>query len=178
MVIWLTGLSGSGKTTLAKALRELLSPACPGLVMLDGDDVRAAFGDGLGHREKDRVVQVTRVQRLAKMLSDQDLVVIVALVYANGDLLDWNRAHISEYFEIHVNASLETVSGRDTKGLYAAALRGEKTDVYGVDIPIWTPNSPDLTVNADKREDPIVVAQRVVASAPRLAALIEGGNRA
>ncbi|SVE45215.1 uncharacterized protein METZ01_LOCUS498069, partial [marine metagenome] len=87
----------------------MLTPVCKRLVLLDGDTVREAFGDGLGYRQEDRIVQVTRVQRIAKLLADQDLVVIVALVYANADLLHWNRAYIPNYFEIHVKASFETV---------------------------------------------------------------------
>jgi adenylylsulfate kinase-like enzyme len=108
MVLWLIGLSGSGKTTLANALKERLGPRFAGLVVLDGDQVRAAFGDGLGHAPEDRVVQVTRVQRLARLLSDQGLVVIVALVYQNPALLSWNRDQIQNYYEVHIDCSLET----------------------------------------------------------------------
>jgi adenylylsulfate kinase-like enzyme len=175
MVIWLTGLSGSGKTTLARALHQRIGRTSDRLVLLDGDCVREAFGDGLGHREKDRVVQVTRVQRMAKLLADQDLVVIVALVYANPELLLWNRTNLRDYFEVHVKASLATVTARDGKGLYAAALHGEKTDVIGVDIPAWEPTSPDLVIDADNPEEPAAMADRVVAAIPGLIKLVEVG---
>ncbi len=56
MVIWLTGLSGSGKTSLAEALHHFLSPTYKNLVLLDGDAVRKSFGDGLGYREEDRIL--------------------------------------------------------------------------------------------------------------------------
>ena len=75
MVIWLTGLSGSGKTTLCNSLWDLLKPDLPQLVLLDGDAIRSALGERLGYKEPDRVVQITRIQNLAKMLSDQGLVV-------------------------------------------------------------------------------------------------------
>jgi len=175
MVIWLTGLSGSGKTSLAEALYHFLNPAYKNLVLLDGDVVRKSFGDGLGYREEDRILQVTRVQRIAKLLSDQDLVVIVALVYANANLLEWNRVHIPNYFEIYVKASLDTVTLRDSKGLYQAALRGEKTDVVGIDIPLWEPVSPDLVIDADHSEKPAVLARRVASAIPRFTRIAEVG---
>jgi len=65
--------------------------------------VREAFGDGLGYREEDRIVQVTRVQRIAKLLADQDLIVIVALVYANVSLLDWNRGYKMFLKKVYTN---------------------------------------------------------------------------
>jgi adenylyl-sulfate kinase len=175
MVIWLTGLSGSGKTTLARALHDLLAPVRSGLVLLDGDAVREAFHDGLGYRESDRIVQVTRVQKIARLLAEQDLVVIVCLVYANADLLEWNRSHIANYFEVHVKASVKTVEARDNKGLYRAARRGEITDVVGVDIPAWEPTAPDLIVDADRPEEPAVLARRVALEIPMIASLVEGG---
>jgi cytidine diphosphoramidate kinase len=167
-VIWLTGLSGSGKTTLASAVQRLLGPSCPELVVLDGDVVRAAFGGDLGYTEADRVVQVSRVQRMAKLLADQGQVVIVAVVYSNPDLLTWNRKNLPGYFEIHMKASLDTVVERDSKGLYEAARRGETTDVVGVDIAWQDPVSSDLVINSDRPEDPDGLAQRVIAAIPRL----------
>jgi adenylylsulfate kinase len=169
MVLWLTGLSGSGKTTLASALKERLGPRFAGLVVLDGDQVRAAFGDGLGHGPEDRVVQVTRVQRLARLLSDQGLMVIVALVYQNPALLSWNRDRIRNYYEVHIDCSLETVKRRDTKGLYAAYERGEMEHVVGCDIPWVPPRRPDFVINGDAPPDPSESAKDILSSIPRLA---------
>jgi adenylylsulfate kinase-like enzyme len=44
VVVWVTGLSGSGKSALCRALYKKLKPELHGLVLLDGDDVRAAAG--------------------------------------------------------------------------------------------------------------------------------------
>ena len=172
MVIWVTGLSSSGKTTLCNALWDVLKPGLPQLVLLDGDAVRAAFGGGLGYREEDRVVQITRVQNLAKMLSDQGMVVLVAALYANPELLGWNRANIDEYFEIYLKASSETVRRRDNRGLYAKADSGAMKDVVGVDIPWHAPQSPDLVIDCDAGEPADVLASRVLSSVPGLAVSI------
>ena len=170
MVIWVTGLSSSGKTTLCNALWERLKPERPELVLLDGDAVRMAFGGGLGHREEDRVVQITRIQNMAKMLSDQGLVVLVAALYANPELLAWNRGNIRRYFEVYLKASPETVRQRDNKDLYAKADSGDMSDVVGVDIPWHAPESPDLIIDCDAGESVDLLASRVLSLAPGLAA--------
>ena len=123
MVIWITGLSGSGKTTLATALYESMKPRLSALVRIDGDEVRTLFGNSLGFTESDRHLQVQRLQNLAAMLDGQGLAVIVAALYANPDLLAWNRDHFSNYFEVYIDASLDLVRSRDPKGLYAMAAR-------------------------------------------------------
>lgn len=169
MVIWVTGLSGSGKTTLCNALWQLLKPHIPALVLLDGDVIRSAFGDDLGYREEDRIIQIKRLQNIAKMLAEQCLIVVIAAVYAHPELLRWNRQNLCDYFEVYLEACLDTVRHRDPKGLYARVAADEITNVVGVDIPWHAPESPDLVINTDNPDRPEILARRVVATIPRLA---------
>ena len=87
MVIWITGLSGAGKTTLIQAVAGQVKRNLPELVLLDGDAIRQLFGNDLDYREDSRVIQIKRIQRMAKFLSDQGVVVMVAALYAHPDLL-------------------------------------------------------------------------------------------
>lgn len=171
MVIWVTGLSGAGKTTLCRAYYDLYKPSCPELVLLDGDAVRAAFGHDLGHRESDRHKQIRRIQGIARLLSDQGLVVLVSALYSHPDLLAWNRANLAGYFEVYLRAPLDFLRRRDGKGLYSGAERGEVRDVVGVDIPWHEPAHADLVLDASRPADPKVWARRVAA------ALSEGDRR-
>ncbi len=168
MVIWITGLSGSGKTTLATVLYEAMKPALPTLVRIDGDEVRALFGNSLGFTESDRRLQIQRLQSLAAMLDGQGLTVIVAALYAHPELLAWNRDHFSGYFEIYLKASLELVRSRDPKGLYAKADSGEISDVVGVDIPWHAPDTPHMTVKAGDDLDTGTVVRDIMACLPSL----------
>jgi len=168
MVIWVTGLSGAGKTALCAALYEALKPRLPALVRLDGDAMREMWGEQLGYREADRRIHISRVQRLAKLLADQGLVVLVAALYVHPELLAWNRTHLPGYVEIYLNASLELVRRRDVKQLYARAARGEIRDVVGVDIPWHTPTAPDLVIDVDHAPAPEVLARQVLDAIPRL----------
>lgn len=171
MVIWVTGLSGSGKTSLCEALYRLLKPGLPELVLLDGDVIRSAFGDDLGHGEEDRRIQVKRLQNLARMLSQQGLVVMVAVLYCHPDLMRWNRQHIENYFEVYLKSSWETLRKRDRKGLYTKSDRGETANVVGIDIPWHPPAAPDLVMNTDTLESPETMARRVVAHVPQFASM-------
>jgi len=168
MVIWLTGLSGAGKTTLALALRDLLKPSLPQVVLVDGDVVREAFGATMGYTEPERVVQIQRIQRLAKILSDQDQIVLVAALYAHPDLLDWNRENLREYVEVYIEASMELLRKRDQKSLYSMAESGETRHVVGVDIPWHAPGTADLTLDADSQTSPVEMARLLLEKVPVL----------
>lgn len=169
MVIWVTGLSASGKTTLCNALRSLLHPRLPNLVLLDGDTVRDAFSNDLSYRESDRFIQIGRLQRLARELSHQGHVVLVAALYAHPDLLQWNRSEIENYFEVYIEAPLSLLEERDPKGLYRKAAKGEMPDVVGLDIAWHAPQNADLVIKAMQSESPERMACRVAEAAGLLA---------
>jgi len=148
MVIWITGLSGSGKSTLCDALGPKLKALRPSLVKLDGDEVRAAFGDDLGHHEADRVRQIRRIQGLARMLANQDITVLVAALYSHPELLAWNRDNLPGYFEVYLKTDMEFLLSRDGKGLYRRARSGEIPNVVGIDIPWHPPQQADMVIDA------------------------------
>jgi adenylylsulfate kinase-like enzyme len=168
MVIWITGISDSGKSTLCEAIHKRIKPALPSLVLVDGDIVRGIFGHDLDHSEPDRQRQIKRIQRLALELDRQGMTVLVAALYAHPDLLDWNRASFSGYFEVYLRASLELVRSRDSKGLYAKVDRGDISNVVGVDIPWHEPQRPDLVIDAAEGGSPDAMARQVIAAVPVL----------
>lgn len=178
MVLWVNGLSGAGKTTLCRALWSLLKPVLPELIILDGDAVREMMGHDLGHDEAARAKQVARLRALAKFLSDQGHVVVVAAVYTRPDLTAENRRVLRGFYQIYLDASLDAVKRRDTKGLYAAASDGRTKHVVGVDIPWHPPAEPDLIVKSASGEAPETVARRVASAVPRLARALESAPRA
>ena len=144
MVIWITGLSASGKTTLAFAFKENYRNEHNNIVILDGDLVRDLFGNDLSYSAKDRLIQVSRVQKLALFLESQELIVIVTSLYSNDEFLDDNRKIFKDYFEIYLKSSVEHLLTREIKGLYRNALDAKINNVVGVDIPFIEPRTPFL----------------------------------
>ena len=177
MVIWLTGLSGAGKTTIANALIEIMKPALPGLISVDGDAVRELFGENLGFDIKSRVEQIGRIQRLALFLLKQKLPVIVSALYSDPILFEWNRSNLPGYFEVYLKTPLAVVEKRDTKNFYVRARKGELRNVVGIDIPWQEPASPNIifdTVGATAQE----IAFRIIHAVPQLSLSYESFQNA
>ena len=174
MVIWITGISGAGKSTICEAIIRMAKPYISEMVWLDGDVVREIFDDNLGHTEPDRVRQIKRIQRLAKELDSQGMVVLVAALYANPNLLKWNRVNFENYTEVYLDAPLDFVCKRDPKGLYAKLRIGEVKHVVGVDIPWHAPENPTLTIQMTDAESPDSISRRIVEAIPSMSTRLLG----
>jgi len=167
MIVWITGISGSGKTTIAKALVKKLKPKIPHLFNVDGDEVRELFGEDLGYTERDRMIQIKRIQRLCHLLEKQNQVVIASALYSNKDLLKWNRENFSEYYEIYLNAPLALVKERDVKGLYKKYENGDEKNIIGLDIPWHEPKNPDLKIDCSGDLSLDEVIQKIINLIPK-----------
>ena len=135
MIIWITGLSGAGKTTLGSHIySKLKSEKLKNIIWLDGDVVREVLSPALDYSEASRIQQVKKVQRLAKYLESQGMIVIASILYFNNSLSEWNIRNFEEYLEIYLKVSIDKLVERDSKGLYSKAINGEIPDVVGIDI--------------------------------------------
>jgi adenylylsulfate kinase len=149
--LWLTGLSGAGKTTLARGLRDALVSRGYRVEVLDGDEVRRTLSSGLGFSKEDRDVNVRRIGYVARLLSRNGVVAIVAAISPYRDVRDEvRRAHEATFVEVFVDCSLDELMRRDSKGLYRKALRGELQGLTGVSDPYEPPLEPELTVHTDR----------------------------
>lgn len=145
-VVWLTGLSGAGKSTIARKLSMMLSKQGCKPIILDGDIMRTILKQH-GFDEQSRKEYNRTIARLACYLQLSGHIVIVALISPYQKIRDEAREICSNFFEIHVAADLETCIKRDTKGLYAKALRGEITDFTGISAPYEVPLNPELVLD-------------------------------
>lgn len=76
MVVWFTGNSGAGKSTLARAIQRKI----PNAIILDGDEMRASISLGAGFSKEEREEHNLRVARLAKVLNDQNHLILVSVI--------------------------------------------------------------------------------------------------
>jgi len=149
-VYWLTGLSGAGKTTIGRLWYERLKASGEAVVFLDGDELRQVFGDDLGYSEADRRKSAMRNARLCALLSKQGITVVCCTISMFDSVRAWNRENISGYFEVYVKASIDTLCGRDQKGLYSR----EETDVAGIHFQVEEPKVPNLVLENDGEKTP------------------------
>lgn len=156
MVIWLIGLSGSGKSTIGSELSTLIRSAGNPCVFLDGDIVREILGNDLSHTLDDRRRNAERICRLCAHLETQRVNVVCGILSIFPESRDWNRKNHNSYFEVFVDASIEELKKRDTKGIYK-----NKKNVVGVDISFPIPTSPDHTVKQDFSFDALTHAKEI-----------------
>lgn len=167
IVIWITGLSSAGKTTIARAAHELLQEKYKNSVLLDGDSCREVFGNDLGHTVGDRKTNAFRICRLCKLLSEQGIHVICSTMSLFPEVWEWNRLHLSKYFEVYLKVELSVLRSRDPKGIYARSERGEESNVIGADLPFEKPPAPDLTIenNLSGEENIKSCAKNIISAA-------------
>ena len=151
MIIWITGLSGSGKTTISQELFKKYKPKIKNLVCVDGDVIRNLYDNDLAYDEKSRIKQIIRIQKLCDYLNQQKLIVIVAALYNNVDLMTWNQKNFQNYFQIYLNAPVDLVKKRDPKKLYYKYEKGLQNNIVGIDIPWHNPINSDLTINMTEK---------------------------
>src|SRR5579884_3936784 len=148
--IWLTGLSGAGKSTLARGLAAALRERGRRVEVLDGDEVREHLSKGLGFSKHDRDTNIRRIAYVARLLTRNGVVTIVAAISPYREVRDEARQQIGAFVEVYVHCPLEELVRRDVKGLYAKALRGEIPNFTGVSDPYEEPENPDVVVETDQ----------------------------
>ena len=151
--LWFTGLSGAGKTTLTNEIVPQLKARGVKVEVLDGDEVRTNLSKGLGFSKEDRDTNIRRIGYVARLLSRNGVGVIVAAISPYAEIRDEVRKDVeangAAFVEVFVKASLDTLVGRDVKGLYKKAIAGEIANFTGVSDPYEAPEHPEILVSSD-----------------------------
>jgi len=146
-ILWFTGLSGSGKSTLANYLTPILKERGCKIEILDGDEVRENLSKGLGFSKEDRDTNIRRIGYVANMLARNGVVSMTAAISPYREIRDECRARSqAPFIEIFVDAPLEVVESRDTKGLYKKARAGIIKQFTGISDPYEAPLKPEIVV--------------------------------
>lgn len=170
MVVWIIGLSGAGKTTLANEVVAHVRLKQRNIVLIDGDMVREVFGNDLGHTIKDRLTNARRICQLGKLLDDQGIHVVCAILSLFPETREWNRKNLKNYYEVFIDAPIQDLVQRDEKGIYRKYNNGEIRNVAGMDIEFPRPYSADLVINNSNSRDALLVFAKAIAEK------IAGGN--
>lgn len=171
MVVWIIGLSGAGKTTLAIDVIAQVRSVRPNVVLIDGDAVREVFGNDLGHTMEDRRTNARRICRLGKLLDEQGIHVVCAILSLFPETREWNRANLENYYEVFIDTPMQDLVQRDSKGIYRRFSNGEICDVAGMDIEFLRPDNADLIIDNVKSKEALLGFAGIIANK-----IIEGAN--
>ena len=161
VTIWTTGLSGAGKSTIAEGLEAVLRSRGLKVEVLDGDVVRTNLSKGLGFSKEDRDTNIRRIGFVSKLLTRNGVATITAAISPYRDVRDEIRKEIGDFVEVYVDCSLEELTRRDVKGLYAKAIRGEIANFTGVSDPYEEPLNPEVVVHTDRETSEESIAKIV-----------------
>ncbi|MCK5252783.1 MAG: adenylyl-sulfate kinase [Thermoplasmata archaeon] len=146
VTVWMTGLPGSGKTTIALEVEKKLRAMGRNIEILDGDEVRKGLSSDLGFSKEDRQRHAKRVTYVAKVLTRNEVIVLVGLISPFRAFRQYAREEIGEFIEVFVDTSLEECIERDPKGLYKLAMDGQIKDLTGLQDPYEAPEDPELVI--------------------------------
>lgn len=147
-VLWMTGLSGSGKSTIAHRIERDLILSGHRVYVLDGDTLRTGLNRDLGFGEEARRENLRRAAEVVKVLVDAGLIVIASFISPFKAERQMVREIVGEnFFEVYVEANLETCEERDPKGLYKRARAGVIPKFTGISSPYEAPEHPELLLN-------------------------------
>lgn len=149
-VFLLTGLSGAGKTTLARAVRDMAQGKMI-CALLDGDEMRKGVCRDLGFSPADREENIRRCGEFAKILADQGIIVLLAVIAPYEKLRTDLKNIIGEerLCTVHVDCPLEICMRRDPKKNYMKASMGHLANYTGLGDIYETPALPDLVIRTN-----------------------------
>jgi adenylylsulfate kinase len=130
--------------------------------LLDGDEVREGLCRDLGFSREDRTENIHRIAFVSKLLTRNGVAAIVAAISPYREDRELAREEIQSFVEVWCKASVEACAERDYKGLYEKAMRGEITNLTGVNDPYEEPEDADLVLDTVS-ETPEQSADRVMA---------------
>lgn len=160
-IVWFTGLPASGKTTLARRVQAQLTASRCAAVVLDSDELRDVLGTH-AYAPADRAAFYRALAELAALLARQGIVALVAATAPRREDREHARVAMADqvaggrFLEVWVATPLDACEARDPKGLYAAARRGEASQLPGVGVVYEAPEAPEVT--ADGGQDDVAVA--------------------
>lgn len=152
VVMFFTGLSGSGKSTLAQALcNRLIESGGRSVTLLDGDQVRRNVSRGLTFSRADRELNIERIAWIAAEVARHGGMAVCCPIAPFDHTRKNARALAADvgaaFVLVHVATPLTVCEGRDRKGLYARARRGEVDDFTGISSPYEEPDDADLVID-------------------------------
>ena len=148
--IWFTGLSGSGKTTISRLVAGEIEKRGGKTILIDGEEMRMGFDDGLGFGKDDRLSQAKRLTFIAGKLARNGIITITASVSPVRSYRDDARKKLGDFVEVYLKCAPRVCASREEKGLYEKYEKGEIANLAGCDLDYEEPESAEVVCDTSK----------------------------
>lgn len=149
--LFFTGLSGAGKTVLSQAIMtKLKGYGLKNTTILDSDITRRILANDLGFSKADRDLNIRRIGFVASEITKVGGIAICAAIAPYAEVRNENRQLISQYggyIEVYLATPFSECAKRDTKGLYAKAIKGDLPSFTGYNDPYEPPQHPEICID-------------------------------
>lgn len=151
-LMYYIGISGSGKTTIASLVeKKLCKNGIDRFQFIDGDVIRAQFGDIFGYTKEERMKCNQAVRVVVKYLLDSGVSVMLAQVGAYEEMRSKMRALAGDgYIEIFIKCSLEECRKRNPKGYYNKVDAGTLDNLNGANDEFEMPENSDIIIDTEQ----------------------------
>jgi adenylylsulfate kinase len=148
-------MSGSGKSTLAEYVKDFFQKEGLLVRIIDGDDIRDTDLKKLGFGYEDVKLNNLRIAQLCLDSKDSGTnLVVVPVISPYIEIRKMTKSLLEPYYHlVYLEASIDSLKKRDTKGLYKAADQGLINDLIGYSEinPYEKPTDADLVINTDNQ---------------------------
>ncbi len=148
ILFWITGLSGSGKTQISKKIYSSISKKYGPTICVSGDEIRKIL-NLKGYDRYQRLEIGKKYIYLAKLITDQKINVIFAVVGLFHKLHKINRATFENYLEIYIKSEINKLKMKKKKYFYRKKVK----NVWGMDINPEFPKKPDIIIYNDFKKN-------------------------
>lgn len=146
-------MSGSGKSTLAEFIKSSFQNDELRVEIVDGDTIRNKDTKKLGYSFNDVKLNNLRIAKICLDLKDSGFnLVLVPVISPYDEVRSLTKAFLSPHYHlVHLDANIDSLRQRDTKGLYRASDEGYIDNLigYSKSNPYEIPANPDLVINTN-----------------------------
>jgi adenylylsulfate kinase len=132
--------------------------------LLDGDKLREILLDEnvpKSYELNSRVSLGLKYAKLCKLISDQNINVIISTISLYKDVFKYLDENILNHYKIYLNFSSEVLKSRNQKSLYSNFEVGQVSNVVGLDIVYDIPEA-DLTITDEMDGKIEIIVQLII----------------
>lgn len=149
--VWITGIPASGKSTIAKVLKKTLLRRKIYVQILDSDFIRKIITPKPKYTERERDYFYDVLAWIGTLLVNNRVNVVFAATAHKRVFRDKARNTISKFLEVYCDCPQHVCVERDPKNLYKKALKGEISDLPGLQTPFEKPIKYHLRIDTHEQ---------------------------